>query len=378
MIYLDNAATSFQKPECVKKAVFYAINNFASPGRGGYKFSTDASSIVFSAREALAGLFNIKTPENIIFTNNATTSINIALKGLLRPYDKVFTSSMEHNAVARPLESLSKKGCDVSYIAADSNGYISPVDVKNALTPDTRLLCLIHSSNVSGSKNDIDAIGKAAKANGTIFMVDASQSAGSSDINVERSGIDILAVPGHKGLLGPCGTGALYIRSGLSLAPLTEGGTGSMSESLLQPDIFPDRFESGTLNVPGISGLLAGVKFIKKLTPTAIGEYECALTASLAEDLSVIKGVKLIGDPFSKSRSAVLSIVTPIDCITLSDELYKKYGICARAGLHCAPLAHKTLGTFDSGTVRFSPGIFTRREDIKKTALAISRCLKQI
>ncbi len=377
MIYLDNAATTFQKPECVKKAVINALNTCASPGRGGYILSRKASSVVYSAREALARLFNIPEPENIVFTNNATTAINTALKGVLKSGDKVLTTSMEHNSVLRPLKTLEKQGIETSYIKADSCGYISPEAVAKSLTPDTRLLCLIHSSNVCGSKNDLVSIGIEAKRKGVLFMVDASQSAGCSSIDVRRHNIDILAFPGHKGLLGPQGSGGLYIRKGIDISPLTEGGTGSMSESLLQPDIFPDRLESGTLCVPAIAGLLAGTNHILKVGAEEIGKYERYLTRILAEDLSAIRGVELKGSPFSENCSAVLSVVTPMDCFSLSDKLFKNHGICVRAGLHCAPLAHKTLGTFDTGTVRFSPGIYTTPRDIKKTVSAVSKCLKE-
>ncbi|MDO5478945.1 MAG: aminotransferase class V-fold PLP-dependent enzyme, partial [Clostridia bacterium] len=212
---------------------------------------------------------------------------------------------------------------------------------------------------------------------GVLFMVDASQSAGSTIIDTERSNIDILAFPGHKGLLGPQGSGGLYIRKGIDIIPLTEGGTGSLSESLLQPDILPDRYESGTLNVPSIVGLLSGVKYLQKVGIYEIERHEKELSTVLAEDFSMIKGVKLVGSPFSGEHSAVLSIVTPVDCISLADKLYSDYGICVRAGLHCAPLAHKTLGTFDTGTVRFSPGPFTTKPEIKKAAYALYRCLKE-
>ncbi len=378
MIYLDNAATTFQKPECVKNAVIYALNNYSSPGRGGYSLSLKAAETVYSAREALAELFNVKTPENIVFTDNATTAINTALKGILSPGDSFAISGMEHNAVARPSESLRKRGCHLYIAEGNPEGYVTKEAVKKALFPGMRLLCLIHSSNVCGSMNDLEAIGKEAKKLGIIFMVDASQSAGCTDIDVEKCGIDILAFPGHKGLLGPPGTGALYIREGVDLTPLTEGGTGSMSESLLQPSILPDRFESGTLNVPAIAGLLSGVKFILHHGAENIGKAENELTKLLAEDLSSISGINILGSPFSKDRTAVLSVASGKDCIKLSELLSKDYGICTRAGLHCAPLAHKTLGTFESGTIRFSPGIFTRRADIKKTALAVSKCLKAI
>ena len=378
MIYLDNAATTFQKPECVKKAVIYALNNYSSPGRGGYLPAMKAAEAVYSARDALSELFNIKTPENIIFTDNATTAINTALKGALSPGDSFAISGMEHNAVAWPARSLTEKRCHLYNSEAISDGYITKESVKKVIFPGMRLFCLIHSSNVCGSLNDIEEIGKELKKLGIIFMVDASQSAGCTHIDVEKYSIDILAFPGHKALLGPQGSGGLYIRDGLELSPLTEGGTGSMSESLLQPSILPDRFESGTLNVPAIAGLSAGVKFILRHGAENIGNAENELTMLLAEELSSVKGVKLIGNPMTKKKTAVLSIVTEKDPIKLSELLFKNYGICTRAGIHCAPLAHKTLGTFESGTIRFSPGLFTSRNDIKKTALAVLKSLKEI
>ncbi len=377
MIYLDNAATSFIKPACVKKAVIFALNNLASPGRGGYTPSLKAAETLYSLREALAGLFNIKTPENIIFTNNATTSINTALKGYLSPGDSFAISSMEHNAVSRPSETLKQKGCHLYIVQGNKDGYITADAVKKVIFPGMKLLCLTHASNVCGSLNDLKAIGDETKKFGITFMVDASQSAGCIPIDVEKCGIDILAFPGHKALLGPQGIGGLYIREGLNLNPLTEGGTGSMSESLLQPSFLPDRFESGTPNIPAAAGLLAGVRFIKAHGISSIGKAELELANLLAEELSSVKGIKTVGD-LTGDRCSVLSIVTEKDSIKLSELLFKNYGICVRAGLHCAPLAHKTLGTIDSGTIRFSPGIFTRREDIKKTAYAVSKCLNEI
>ena len=378
MIYLDNAATTFLKPECVKKSVLYALNNLGSPGRGGYLPALRAAETVYSAREALARLFNIQTPESIVFTDNATTAINTALKGILSPGDSFAISGMEHNAVARPSESLKQKGCHLYIADGNSDGYITKEAVKKVIFPGMRLFCLIHSSNVCGSLNNLCDIGNEVKKLGLIFMVDASQSAGCTDIDVEKAGIDILAFPGHKALFGPQGIGGLYIREGINISPLTEGGTGSMSESLLQPTVLPDRFESGTLNVPAIAGLLSGVKFILRHGAENIGKAENELTKILAEDLSEIKGITLIGKPFSDEKTAVLSVSSDKDCIELSTLLFKNYGICTRAGLHCAPMAHRTLGTIEDGTIRFSPGIFTRKEDIKRTAYAVSRCLKEM
>lgn len=377
MIYLDNAATSFLKPKSVREAVMRAMSSAASPGRGGYREAVKASEIVFSARESLARLFNINTPENIIFTNNATTAINTALKGAVGKYDNLAISSMEHNAVARPANKLSDEGVGLTLIKADSQGYVTAEAVDRVLAGNkVNLVCLIHASNVSGSLNDIEKIGKIVKKHNALFMVDASQSAGAVGIDVEKCNIDLLAFPGHKGLLGPQGTGGLYIRDGLMLNSLTEGGTGSMSESLKQPDILPDRFEAGTANVPGIAGLNAGAGYILKVGADNIGRKERELAKILAEDLSVINGVKVYGRPGGEESVGVVSITTPLGSVELSDMLSKEYNIAVRAGLHCAPLAHKTLGTIETGTVRFSPGIFTTKEQIKFTARAVSQCLK--
>ncbi len=375
MIYLDNAATTFIKPDSVSKAMLYSLRNLSSPGRGSYKNASLAGEVIYSAREALARLFNIENPENIIFTDNATTSINTALKGLISPGDSFMISSMEHNAVARPSHLLSQKGAHLYVAEGNLPGFVTPESVLSSLKPDIKLLCLIHSSNVTGSINDLEKIGKELKKRNILFMVDASQSAGSVPIDVEKMSIDILAFPGHKGLFGPQGTGGLYIREGLLLDPLTEGGTGSFSESLSQPEILPDRFESGTPNVPGIAGLLSGVKFILKEGVKNIYAHEKELLKTLYEDLSSIPSVKIAGDPLGNS-SAVLSVVTRKDSSLISKELYKNYGVCVRAGLHCAPLAHKTIGTIDTGTVRFSPGYFNTKAEMKKAAFALSKCLK--
>lgn len=378
MIYLDNAATSFMKPDSVKKAVIRAMNEASSPGRGGYKEAVTASEIVFSAREALAELFNIDSPENIVFTNNATTAINTALKGAVGRYDGLLISKMEHNAVARPAKKLENDGARVLAVDANREGYVDAEKAESILSKERiKLFCLIHASNVSGSVNDIEVMGSLAKKYGALFMVDASQTAGVLPIDVEKAKIDILAFPGHKSLLGPQGTGGLYIREGVSLRPLTEGGTGSMSELLEQPDIMPDRFESGTINVPGIAGMAAGVRYVLSEGVGAIGERERYLTAVLAQDLAEIKGVELCGHPGGADSVGVLSVKVPKDCVETADKLYKNYGIAVRAGLHCAPTAHKSLGTFQSGTVRFSPGPFTDRRMVKHAAWALKKILAE-
>lgn len=376
MIYLDNAATSYPKPPGVARAVRRALDTCASPGRGAYSLSRTAAGVVYDAREKLCELFGAKNPEQIVFCQNATMAINTALFGALRPRDRFLVTSMEHNSVIRPAKRLEGRGARLVVIRAGEDGIVDPEAVRARLDRHTRLLCVIHASNVSGSVNDIEAIGKIAKDFGVLFMVDASQSAGLLPIDVKRAGIDLLAFPGHKALLGPAGTGGLYVGERVKLAPLLYGGTGSVSESFLQPDFMPDRLEAGTLNVPGIAGLSAGVDFILRHTPEAICEHERELVKVLMEDLSVIPGVTVLGTPDLSRRAGAVAVKTTKDTSDVAAMLDCEYGICVRAGLHCAPMAHKTLGSFDSGAVRFSPGVFTTKAEIKRAAWAMERIMK--
>lgn len=374
MIYLDNSATSHPKPAKVYSAVSAALRESANPGRGGYMSSQKASEKVLKARECLAQLFKITNPERIIFTPNATTALNIAIKGSLNKGDGLLISSMEHNSVLRPAKVLEREGVTLRIASSNSEGIVSP-EVINALLDDKiKLLCITHASNVSGSINDISAIGKIARKKGVLFLVDASQSAGVIDIDIEESCIDLLAFPGHKSLFGPQGTGGLYIREGINLKTLIEGGTGSESANLSQPDFLPDRFESGTLNTPGIAGLSEGVSFILENGIKAVSQKETECVKMLIEDLAAINGVEVIGPKDYKKRAGAVSIVTKMDCALLA-QLLDKYDICVRAGLHCAPIAHKSLKTFESGTVRFSPGFFTTKKEIKQAVFDLNKIL---
>lgn len=372
-IYLDNAATSWPKPESVYRAVDYFNRKIgASPGRGSHRRSIISGQVLLETRESLAGLFNIKDSSRIVFTVNVTEAINIALKGLLEPGDHVVISSMEHNAVVRPLHALKDKGVEITVVRCSPDGTLDPSLLERALTLRTRLVCLLHASNITGTIMPVAEVGRIARRKGILFMVDAAQSAGVLPVDVEEQSIDLLAFTGHKGLLGPQGTGGLYIRPGLDVRPLVEGGTGSQSEQVDQPDFMPDRFESGTPNTPGIAGLNAGVQFIKETGLEKIRQHEQELTDALILGLREITGVTLYGPCDSRRQTAVVSFnIEDRDCGEVSFLLDQKYGIQSRSGLHCAPLAHRTMGTLKRGACRLSPGFFNTMEDIQKTIKAV-------
>lgn len=372
-IYLDNAATSWPKPESVYRAVDHFNRKLgASPGRGSHRRSVISGQILLETRESLAGLFNIKDSSRIAFTVNVTEAINIALKGLLDPGDHVVISSMEHNAVVRPLHALKDKGVELTVVRCSPDGTLDPSLLEQALTLRTRLVCLLHASNITGTIMPVAEVGRIVRRKGILFMVDAAQSAGVLPVDVEEQNIDLLAFTGHKGLLGPQGTGGLYIRPGLDVRPLVEGGTGSQSERVDQPDFMPDRFESGTPNTPGIAGLNAGVQFIQETGLEKIRQHEQELTDALIQGLREIKGVILYGPCDSRRQTAVVSFnIEDRDCGEVSFLLDQKYGIQSRSGLHCAPLAHRTMGTLKRGACRLSPGFFNTMEDIHKVIKAV-------
>ncbi|MDD3269416.1 MAG: aminotransferase class V-fold PLP-dependent enzyme [Syntrophomonadaceae bacterium] len=371
-IYMDNAATSFPKPE----AVYLAVDNFnrqlgANPGRGSSQQSLKSGSILVEAREALARLFNIEDSFRIAFTTNITEAINMGLKGIIRPGDHVITTSMEHNAVARPLYKMQQQGVEWTAVKCSSNGELQPEDIEKAIQANTRLICMLHASNLTGQIMPIEAVGRLAHAHKILFMVDSAQTAGVLNIDAADN-IDILTFTGHKSLFGPQGTGGIYLKPGLDIETIKEGGTGSMSEHLEHPLLMPDHLESGTPNTPGIAGLLAGVDFIMKTGIANIRKHEEELTASLIQGLSEISGVKLYGscDPH-KQMAAVAFNIKGMDCGDLSLMLDCEFGIANRSGLHCAPLAHETIGTLESGTCRLSPGYFNTEQDIVEVIRAV-------
>ncbi|MBI5234354.1 MAG: aminotransferase class V-fold PLP-dependent enzyme [Deltaproteobacteria bacterium] len=374
MIYLDNAATSYPKPRQVYERVSHVLKDIGgNPGRSSHTMAIEASRVVFGAREALAGLFNIADSGRISFTKNATEAINIALKGILKPGDHVITTGFEHNSVARTLRRLEKQGVSVTRIKARIPGLIDPEDIDRAITPKTKLVTVVHASNVFGTIAPLAKIAEVARQRGVLLMADSAQTAGAIPIDVECLGIDILAVTGHKALFGPQGTGALYLGKGIEPEPLIDGGTG-MDDNISE---LPDRLETGTLNTPGIGGLAAGVEFILKEGISRIRAYERGLIELLLEGLKKIKAVSIIGTMDAGLRVGLVSFT--LEGMT-SDEvgirLDKEFSIMTRCGTHCAPEAHRCAGTLPEGAVRVSPGYFTSPDEIEKFLEAITMIAK--
>ena len=325
----------------------------------------------------LEKIFNINNPMNIIFTNNATDSLNLAIKGAVKKGDHIITTSMEHNSVIRPIKSLEKYGIENTIVECDKEGFLDIENIKKAIKPNTRLIVTTHASNVCGTLIDIKSVGEVAKENNIIYLVDASQTAGVYDIDVKNMNIDMIAAPGHKCLLGPQGTGILYIREGLSINISKEGGTGSKSEDLFQPDLLPDKYESGTHNTPGIVGLNEGVKFVLETGIEKIREHEEQLCEYMLNRLEEVPNIVIYGPKNSKKRAAVISInIDKMDSGEITFLLDSEYDIATRSGIHCAPLAHKTLGTLEQGSVRFSLGYFNTKEDIDKAIDALKDICK--
>ncbi len=365
-VYFDNAATSYPKPPSVYEAINFTLQHVgANPGRGEHSLSQSANRIIFKARETIAEFFNIPNSRNIVFTSNGTEAINLALKGFLKPGDHGIISSMEHNSVVRPLNSLKNDGVNVTIVQCDKEGKLNPDYVFKEIKKNTRLIVLTHASNVTGTILPVEEIGEIAAKKGIPLLVDAAQTAGTIPIDVVRNNISLLACPGHKSLLGPQGTGFLYICEGFNLKPLIEGGTGSNSELSEQPDFLPDRFQSGTLNTPGIAGLKAGIEFINKKSIQTIKEHEDMLSKTFINKLKEINRVRIYGPLSIKEKTAVVSFnIKGKDSADIATALDEKYQIMVRVGLHCSPHAHKTIGTFPDGTIRVSFSIFNTVHEI--------------
>jgi selenocysteine lyase/cysteine desulfurase len=372
----------------------FLLKGGGNPGRSGHGRSIGAVRIVVETRELLARLFNVNDCSRIVFTKNATEALNMAIHGLALERGHIVTSSMEHNSVMRPLTYLKTRGIGVSVVQADAAGRVSAQDVARAMVKDTCLVILTHASNVTGAVNDIGAVGTVCRERGVPFLVDAAQSAGSIPIDVQGMHIDYLAFSGHKGLMGPQGTGGLYIGDDRMQGPLMRGGTGSLSDSEEQPDFFPDRYESGTLNVVGIAGLAAGVKYVLDKGVEAIRAHDASLMGLLLEELCGDSRYSLYGPcvatvnanerqpqqrslqrPLQRGRieqTAVLSLnITDQSPSMVGQLLERDYGVQTRIGLHCAPSAHRSIGTFPEGTVRLSWGPFTSAGDVKSVIRAL-------
>lgn len=375
-IYLDNAATSYPKPEEVYLAVDKALRMGASPGRGGYQKALSAERLVFETRELLAELFNVPDSERIIFTANATTAINQALFGLLQSGDRVVTTSIEHNAVTRPLRALQDRGIEVVKVAVDPiSGIVSAEALKEAcFVAKTRLLLVNHCSNVFGGLQPIEGLGSWCHQNDILFMVDGSQSAGSFPLDFQQLEVDLFAAPGHKSLLGPQGTGFLYVDKRLALIPLIYGGTGANSHSDLPPEELPERLECGTFNLPGLAGLKAALEFITKVGVEQVRQHELQLLDYLLRDLRQVEGVTVYGPEELAMRGAAVSFnIEQRDPSEVGFILDQDENICVRVGLQCAPDAHRSIGTYPQGTVRVSPGYFTTEADVDRFIQAIRK-----
>lgn len=382
MIYLDNAATSWPKPPTVRDAVITILEQSGgNPGRSGHRLSVEAGRVVFEARELTAKLFNADDSLRVIFTLNATHALNFALKGLLKPGDSVVTTGMEHNSVMRPLRALERNGVKLSAAECSKDGALDIGKLAELVKPGVKLVAVNHASNVCGTIQDISAIARIAHDSGALLMVDAAQTAGTVPIDMQEMGIDLLAFSGHKGLMGPTGTGGLIIGKQINSAciePLILGGTGSRSGQEEQPEYLPDKFESGTPNSVGIAGLSAGIQFVLSNGVDSIREHEVELTQLLIDGLAAIDGVTVYGTQNAKISTAVVSFTIEGQQVSeVGLKLEDEYGIMARVGLHCAPAAHKTLGTYPEGTIRFAPGFFTTQDEIKQAISAIKSIVKR-
>jgi len=380
LIYFDNAATSFPKPNIVYEQTMEAMKEYgANPGRSGHKLALESNRAIFDARDLLAQFFNANKATEIVFTSNCTESLNLAIKGLLKPKDHVITTSMEHNSVIRPLKRLEEIGVKTTIVRANREGLIDPADIESAINENTKLIVTTHISNLTGSILPIEEIGHIARKHNIYYLVDAAQSAGVYKIDVEKMNIDMLAFPGHKGLLGPQGTGGLYIREGLDLKEMLQGGTGSSSESLVQPSLRPDKYESGTQNGSGIVGLGAGIRFINKKGIDKIRIHEEELTEHFIKEAKKIGRVKLYGPLDIKKQGAVVALnIESMDSSELSYILDERYNIAVRPGLHCTPLGHETIGTLKEGAVRFSFGLFNSHQEIEMGIRALKEIVKEI
>ena len=374
MIYLDNAATSLHKPETVAEAVYKVLvsGNVGNAARGSNEASLQALRLAVQARSRLGELFGYPHPSQVAFSMNATDSLNMAIQGLFEPGDHVITTKMEHNSVLRPLYRKEKEGVDLTIIPCDEKGRICLDVLAGSIRPDTRALVCTHASNLTGNVNDLEKLGSLCHENGTLFVVDAAQTAGLLPIDMERMHIDVLCFSGHKGLLGPQGMGGICVREGVKIKPFRVGGTGIRTFEKEQPDEMPTLLEAGTLNMPGIAGLLAGVEYILEKGTDAIWREADAYARAFYEGVRNLPGICVYGDQEAAVRTPVVTLnLKDYDSAAVGDELMQRFDIAVRSGGHCAPLMHEALGTGKQGAVRFSFSHFNTMEEVQEAVKAM-------
>lgn len=376
MIYLDNAATTMKKPQCVIDAVVDAMTHMGNAGRGSSSAALDAGRIIYDTREQISDLFNLGNPSQVAFTSNSTESLNTAIKGILSEKDHAITTALEHNSVLRPLYDLESKGMGLSIVQCDENGNINYDDFEKLIKDNTKAIVVTHASNVVGNVLDIKKIGEIAKKHNLIFIVDASQSAGVFEIDMQYMNIDVLCFTGHKGLLGPQGTGGLCVKEGIKIKPLKVGGTGVKTFSKTQPEEMPTILEAGTLNSHAIAGLNAALNYLKEEGISNIHKKEEMLMNMFYDGIKDIDGIKIYGN-FENERAAIVTFnLKDVDSSAISDELSFYYNISTRPNGHCAPLMHKAMNTVEQGAVRFSFSHFNSEEEIKEAIKAVKEIAK--
>lgn len=372
MIYFDNAATSLHKPPQVAEAVCRALQTMGNAGRGAHEASLQCARTIYDTRALLADFFRLGNPSGLAFTSNSTEALNTAIKGTLNPGDHVITTVCEHNSVLRPLYELEEKGLALSFVPADKKGRPDYASFEKLIQPNTKAIVCTHASNLTGNLLDIERIGMICKKHQLLFILDASQSAGVFDIDMQKTGIDILCFTGHKSMLGPQGTGGICVREGLQIRPLKSGGSGILTYSKKHPEQMPTALEAGTLNGHGIAGLHAAVEFLKQTGLNRIRQKEKSLLQRFYEGIKDLPGLKIYGDLSSFDRCAILSLnIGDYDSSEVADELAQDYGISTRPGAHCAPLMHEALGTVSQGAVRFSFSYFNTEEEIDAAIQAL-------
>lgn len=378
MIYLDNAATTLHKPPQVGQAMLTALGSLGNSARGVHAGSLDAARVIYAAREKLAALFHCPRPDHVVFTANITQALNTAIYGLLLPGDHVITTDLEHNSVLRPLYRLEReRGISVDYVPADLQGNVNLSDFEQRIRPNTRVIVCTHASNLTGNLTDLAAVSRIAHAHGLLLVADCAQTGGAMPVDMEALGVDVLCFTGHKGLMGPQGTGGLCIRPGVELRPLLVGGTGVQTYSLTQPGQYPVRLEAGTLNGPGIAGLGAAVDFLLETGPDRIHARETALMNRFYEGVRTLPEITVYGD-FTRDRAPIVTLnLADWDSGELADALFRDYDIAVRAGAHCAPRMHAALGTKEQGAVRFSFSYFNTESEIDAALSALTELTQE-